>query len=238
MPEQQVILYRRSVDFCVWTLEVDGMRVAPFYRHGDGTGALRAAGMQPDGWRIWLSALIEEERRELEYLRQLDVRRAQAAADLDRVRPAPGHSVGRVEALLKTGRFFGKVIRDLNSVPAPPSTTPPQLWSGEPEVGACLRELWGTFTKLRGPAGRRMVQTYTPALHRLLQSPEYEAWSRDLLIQSGENTIPPCFFRVHYDGPLVYHAGPSAAVLAVLGWDAAPHIMIRRLRTAADAGPG
>ncbi len=43
-----------DLDFCVWVLERDGLRVAPFDRHADGDGSLRAAGLAPEAWRAWL----------------------------------------------------------------------------------------------------------------------------------------------------------------------------------------
>jgi len=47
------------LDFCVWTLERDGLRVAPFERHADGDGSLRAAGMTPQAWRAWFGGVNE-----------------------------------------------------------------------------------------------------------------------------------------------------------------------------------
>jgi hypothetical protein len=56
------------LDFCVWVLERDGLRVAPFDRHDDGDGSLRAAGMTAAAWRAWLGRVDAAER---EFNRQL-----------------------------------------------------------------------------------------------------------------------------------------------------------------------
>lgn len=53
----------RSVDFAVWVLEVDGLRVRPFATHGEGTGELRALGLDADAWRAWVAALTAPTRR-------------------------------------------------------------------------------------------------------------------------------------------------------------------------------
>ena len=56
------------IDFCVWVLERDGLRVAPFDRHVDGDGSLRAAGMTPEAWQAWLgrvNAAVREFSRRL-----------------------------------------------------------------------------------------------------------------------------------------------------------------------------
>ena len=39
-----------AIDFCVWVLEKDGLRVAPFDQHPDGDGSLRSRGMTAEAW--------------------------------------------------------------------------------------------------------------------------------------------------------------------------------------------
>jgi hypothetical protein len=46
------------LDFCVWVLERDGLRVPPFDRHPDGDGSLRAAGMTMAAWRAWFARVV------------------------------------------------------------------------------------------------------------------------------------------------------------------------------------
>jgi hypothetical protein len=50
--------YRPFVDFCVWVLEVDGLRAGPFDRHPEGNGRLREAGLDSAGWEIWFSDVV------------------------------------------------------------------------------------------------------------------------------------------------------------------------------------
>jgi hypothetical protein len=61
-----------GVNFCVWALLADGLRVSPFDRHAGGDGALRAAGLTPEGWWTWLHAVLA---------RQEQLRAALAATD-------------------------------------------------------------------------------------------------------------------------------------------------------------
>ena len=49
-----------EIMFCVWVLRRDGLRVPPFDRHGDGDGALRAAGLTAENWSAWFAAVIAE----------------------------------------------------------------------------------------------------------------------------------------------------------------------------------
>lgn len=50
--------FNMMVDFCVWVLESDGLRVPPFDRHDDGDGALRARGFDAQGWRVWADDVV------------------------------------------------------------------------------------------------------------------------------------------------------------------------------------
>src|SRR5215469_12418908 len=41
--------FNLCVDFCLWTLEVDGLQVPPFAHHPSGDGALQASEILPEG---------------------------------------------------------------------------------------------------------------------------------------------------------------------------------------------
>lgn len=51
--------FNMNVDFCMWLLEWDGLRVPPFDCHPDGTGELRAMGMIAENWDAWFHAIAE-----------------------------------------------------------------------------------------------------------------------------------------------------------------------------------
>ncbi|HEY7415197.1 MAG TPA: hypothetical protein VH593_08400, partial [Ktedonobacteraceae bacterium] len=48
-----------ALDFCLWTLEVDGLRVPPFDQHPDGDGSLRALGLTADAWQTWFLRALD-----------------------------------------------------------------------------------------------------------------------------------------------------------------------------------
>lgn len=50
--------FNMMVDFCIWTLESDGLHVPPFDRHSDGDGALRQQGLNAESWRAWLEEIV------------------------------------------------------------------------------------------------------------------------------------------------------------------------------------
>ncbi|HEX9560338.1 MAG TPA: hypothetical protein VGA76_03825, partial [Candidatus Dormibacteraeota bacterium] len=45
---------RTPLDFPVWILTLDGMRVEGFDKHEDGSGELRDFGMTPNLWHDWV----------------------------------------------------------------------------------------------------------------------------------------------------------------------------------------
>ena len=63
-----------DVDVCVWALERDGPKAAPFDRHPDGDGALRAVGLDEASWRTWFERVVAgiDERRALLEGKQTD----------------------------------------------------------------------------------------------------------------------------------------------------------------------
>lgn len=47
-----------DIGFCVWILQIDGLRVAPFAHHPEGSGHLRALGMTATDWRAWYMGVL------------------------------------------------------------------------------------------------------------------------------------------------------------------------------------
>jgi hypothetical protein len=52
------------LSFCVAVLVEDGLRVAPFDRHLDGSGRFRTVGLDGPGWRAWFMAVLSQPRRQ------------------------------------------------------------------------------------------------------------------------------------------------------------------------------
>ena len=50
--------FNRNVDFCIWLLLQDGLRVAPFDQHPDGHASLRRAGLDGDAWLDWTRRVV------------------------------------------------------------------------------------------------------------------------------------------------------------------------------------
>src|SRR5258708_30030096 len=51
------VSFNPYVDFCIWVLEADGLRVPPFDKHPSGDGTLQAAGLHADEWWSWFKVV-------------------------------------------------------------------------------------------------------------------------------------------------------------------------------------
>lgn len=50
--------FNMMVDFCIYILQVDGVRVSPFDLHSEGNGILRMRGFTTDDWHLWLGEVV------------------------------------------------------------------------------------------------------------------------------------------------------------------------------------
>lgn len=51
-----------TLDFCVWALQGDGLKVPPFVVHGEGDQQLRRRGMDARQWTRWLGRVAQADR--------------------------------------------------------------------------------------------------------------------------------------------------------------------------------
>jgi hypothetical protein len=107
--------FNAMVDFCVWVLETDGLCLAPFDRHTQGSSLLRAMGVDPEHWRAWLHAIVGAQ-----------TERADLAGSLSRSSQYPSLAAQSVAR-------------------APRRFNPPALWPGHPNVRPWLEELWEQY---------------------------------------------------------------------------------------------
>jgi hypothetical protein len=103
--------FESTIDFCVWALETDGLRVPPFDQHPDGNGELRLRGLTAAAREAWFREVVrmvgdDEARRIFWTMVREKMRR----------RGGPVH------------------------LPSPPFMDPMAAWHGPAEVGALLAE--------------------------------------------------------------------------------------------------
>jgi hypothetical protein len=104
-----------AVDFCVWVLLSDGLQVPPFNLHAEGSGRLRAVGLDASNWRDWLESVVAAQLG----LSQL----VQGVANLTRL----------------TERDASDLAGGLEK------TRPPSSWGGDDAVRDLLTSLWSAY---------------------------------------------------------------------------------------------
>jgi len=105
--------FESTIDFCVWALETDGLRVPPFDQHPDGNGELRSRGLTAAAWEEWFREVVR------------------AVGD-DEARRAFWRQVR------EEGQRTGGPVH----LPSPPFMDPTASWQGAVEAGALLSEWW------------------------------------------------------------------------------------------------
>src|SRR5947209_2077699 len=120
----------RWIDFCIWVLEVDGLQVPPFDRHGAGGGSLRALGLDGAGGGAWLQTVVavqagREAAENVPMQRWIDALQAGEQPE-----PAGFTEAEREDALGLS-----------NQLPA-------LLWNGDRAMVEALSELWWRYGRL------------------------------------------------------------------------------------------
>lgn len=140
-----------AIDFCVWALEKDGLRVAPFDQHPDGDGSLRSRGMTTEAWRAWSTrtALLVDQRRlwqtdlwamepQEDQLLELQQMQQQIQAEYPDLELPPFNAPALVEQLdqhaVWQAEQFDKIQAALRTVYG--ETPPPDVWGGDEEIAA------------------------------------------------------------------------------------------------------
>jgi hypothetical protein len=130
--------FRAAVDFCVWVLEMDGLRVTPFDQHEEGDGSLRSVGLTADEWRQWYMEVIH-----IQY--QMDRASQQQ------------FSTWSGEMRRRRHEQQAQRISQPFDLPLPPpldlpperlskSSHPFEIWNGKTAVGKRLEELWRDYS--------------------------------------------------------------------------------------------
>jgi hypothetical protein len=184
-----------EVDFCVWSLRRDGLRLTPFDRHSDGDASLRNAGLTAAAWWAWLTAVVG----------------VVAAADGRR-------QWENVELMERHFRERGRppVNQELRELAARPDGRAPaalDLWKGPAggrRVLADLRDQYLWERRERGRERMRDVGRATAAQNETSARRSRQLWNE----MQQYRPLPPLFFyQVDYPVPVLAAMPPAAAVL-------------------------
>jgi hypothetical protein len=114
----------RSVEFCVWVLLHDGLRVRPFDIHTNGDERLRQLGMDAASWVRWFETVVNRDVEDQERLR----------------------AGGDFEPMLVYESDPPTIAEQLQMKEALRAHTPPALWTESAQVGDLLDGLWDDYS--------------------------------------------------------------------------------------------
>jgi len=193
-----------EVDFCVWALRRDGLRVPPFDQHADGDASLRDAGLTAANWWTWLTAVVA----------------AAAAVDSrnqsDHVERMERHF--REKGQPPTSQELREMAARLDERPR----TALDLWEGPTEVRRVLADLREPYLSERRGRGReemQVVRRATAAQHEASAQRSQRLWME---IQRYRPLPPLFFYQVDYPTPVLAAMPPAAGVLG--GIDGVVHL--------------
>lgn len=154
------------VDFCVWVLQVDGLRLHPFNRHPDGDSTLRERGLNAEAWQLWLTRVVATQDSRLHgHVLDIETQVAREVADLkvqiNQLKeqgvmvPDPDWSMigsSTRRRLVRNEQQYQKATQQLGELSK--DVTPPEAWNGAPEVGERLRQLWEDYRLISNRSNR------------------------------------------------------------------------------------
>ena len=215
-----------KIDFCVWVLEVDGLRIPPFDKHQGGNKLLQAEGFNADTWREWLSRVVATQDLRLSVLQKPEewiemmiksrnITASYEELDIDKLRASLAQEVSLMSQqnpkLIELAQSFSW------------TSIPPEIWTGESNIGDILQKLWEDY--LRAPrrgASRSHVN--------------FEFY--DELQKYRDHLSYLHIYPVDYPTPVEYIVPPAAIILSLANGTAGSSVycqsVLRAARQLAD----
>jgi hypothetical protein len=145
----------RNADFCIWVLEVDGLRVPPFEHHSEGNGSFRVAGLNEESWHSWVKELIRRNDQSSYTAQKQSVQAANEAFRVLQAKaglPSDPHSPILRDYLQAHPHEFTQLLTQARQAQPdrffPQRMTPLEAWSGSREIRERLPELWARYQPL------------------------------------------------------------------------------------------
>lgn len=222
------IVFYPQVDFCIWVLEQDGLRVPPFDCHPPGNGSLQIRGMDADAWRLWIKRIVvlldqriywhidnlqvavdEAEALECWAEAQFLVMNPEAAELIDdsaSMRPQLVRSKIWQEEQYQIALALAVEVYGDSPLPDMLNTKPTEVWQGKSIVKELLDELWIQYCSIaRDRAQQRWIN------HELHKNPSF--WE-DFPIELGDVEMMHLNL-VAYSKQVEYVATPTSVIFSL-----------------------
>lgn len=190
-----------QIDFALWVLLQDGLRVAPFDKHAGGNEVLQSLGMTAENWYSWLKLMMvrhdgrlvchvpnikasSEER--VESFRQiLDARNEEHNIVCDQ-----GWHDGQYnyysQLLTEQEQLYQQAIADyqeldLNFIR---ENEPPQLWQGSSQIKEALAQLWDDYSSIKDKDPNKFIDSIlvTPKMWDVEANPPTDKYLQIYLV--------------------------------------------------------
>lgn len=219
-----------EIDFCIWVLEGDGLRVPPFDRHAEGDGSLRARSMNAPAWQSWVTRIvllldqrllwhIEDQQSSVAENVDAFERIAAMASKANPQLNLPVQIDGlAIHSSLKNLKAWQEqqyqqaatAVRQIYGESHPPNiwiSNPSDIWDGNPSVGELLRELWSRYQSVFGERENNWSE-------QLVEDPGGQRLY-DALIPYQIRIASLALYLVAYPEPVEYLVPPVSAILSV-----------------------
>ncbi len=219
------------VDFCIWVLETDGLKVPLFDLHKQGNRKLQDKGMNAESWSNWFLRVVLLEDQRLNWYRTALPPRVDNYFDYEQIAAiAQTVDPNLPLEMLDTDSFAAQDAQYRNweqlhyqqavtaarqifgEVEVPPrATTPAELWQGEIAARDLLREMWTFYySKVFSSREQQLANN----------DPEY--FSSSLFDRVYKRVNPPAkeiaaleLYFVAYSAPVEQLIPPASVILSI-----------------------
>ncbi|MBE9053665.1 hypothetical protein IQ243_25345 [Nostocales cyanobacterium LEGE 11386] len=213
--------FNNHVDFCIWVLKIDGLRVPPFDQHSDGNRILQDKGLDVESWQSWLAKVVATQDYRLHF--QVPDLHAKVAEELASLQALTAQMVQQggtipvidwsiVQLSLENvytwkNEQYQEAVQQVGSLST--QTIPPDIWEGKAEVRDLLRDLWQQYQLVPN-------KTNTGIEHLLAIDNRVAMENLYLQLNQYRTRLKALqFFLVNYPKPVEYLVPPFSAILSL-----------------------
>jgi hypothetical protein len=218
--------FNTNVDFCVWVLEQDGLKVDPFVHHVGGNRALRKQGITETGWLEWFGRVLKTQDQRLNWHVENipDFRRQQQGSfdrmrdDFNRANPQ-SQIVSSVDGLDIESKLawqeqqYQKAITLVGNIPIS-YENPSILWNGSKSIQETLVGMWDLYKEQKDDRTRKfeehMMENFGVRSESNLYSELY-----DRIKKSNPRPDALEIYQVIYPQKIEFILSPSYAVMSL-----------------------
>ncbi|WGV29042.1 hypothetical protein [Halotia branconii] len=213
--------FNSHVDFCIWVLKIDGLKVPPFDQHPNGSRILQDKGMDVESWRLWLNKVVATQDYRLHFevsdlqskveeeLASLQALTAQMVQQ-DGTLPVIDWSAVRsslTHVYTWKHELYRQAVQQLGSLS--PQTVPPDVWQGKAEIKNLLNDLWQNYQLLNNKTNTG-IEYLLAIENRLITEDLYSQ-----LEQYRTHLKALQIFLVNYPSLVEYIVPPFSAILSL-----------------------